>query len=326
VTDPTGGAFESARDSALAEAMAPLPPAGGGRRGIAWTRRRRGAANVWREFWSSGQGKVGFIILAIFVAIAVCAPLIESSDGLKVTTALRAGNEQLAPPSWEFPFGTDNDGRSVFTLWIWGARISLFVGIMATLIAIVTGSFVGIVAGYAGGRTEGILMRVTEWFLVIPFLPLAIVLASVLSRSMATIIFVIGITSWPGVARLLRAQVLSVKERTYVERARALGAGHSRIVGRHILPSVLPLVFANLTLTVPIAILSETTLAFLGLGDPLRVSWGQTLEASFESGATSQGAWWYYLPAGLGIIMVVLAFTLCGRALEEVLNPTLRKR
>jgi peptide/nickel transport system permease protein len=267
---------------------------------------------------------VGLIILVFFVAIALLAPLIESSKGLNVTSSL--GNKQLAPPSWSFPFGTDDDGRSVFTLWIWGARISLFVGLTATLVAMIIGSVVGIVAGYAGGWIEGILMRITEWFLVIPFLPLAIVLASVLSRSLFTIILVIGITSWPGTARLIRAQVLSVKERTFVERARALGAGHGRIVGRHVLPSVMPLIFANLTLTVPIAILSETTLAFLGLGDPLRVSWGQTLEASYEAGATSLGAWWYFLPAGLGVIAVVIAFTLCGRALEEVLNPNLRKR
>jgi peptide/nickel transport system permease protein len=321
VTDPTGGAFESARDEALAEVLA---PSGGGRRAIAWNRRRLGAADVWKQFWASGQGKAGFLILAFFVVLALAAPLIESSDGLEVTGAL--DNEQLASPSWEFPFGTDNDGRSVFTLFVWGARISLFVGIAATLMAIVIGSVVGIVAGYAGGRTEGLLMRVTEWFLVIPFLPLAIVLASVLSRSLFTIILVIGITSWPGTARLIRAQVLSVKQRPFVERARALGAGHNRIVGRHVLPSVLPLVFANLTLTVPIAILSETTLAFLGLGDPLRVSWGQTLEAAYAGGATSKGAWWFYVPPGLGIVLVVLAFTLCGRALEEVLNPNLRKR
>ncbi len=324
VTDPTGGAFESARDSALAEAMAPLPPEPGDRRSLTWSRRRKSAGDVWREFWGSGQGKAGLIILLFFVAIALFAPLISSSSGLEVTGA--TGNKQLASPSWDFPFGTDESGRSVFTLFIWGARISLFVGVAATLVAIVIGSVVGIVAGYAGGRTEGFLMRITEWFLVIPFLPLAIVLASVLSRSLTTIVLVIGITSWPGTARLLRAQVLSVKERTFVERARALGAGHGRIVGRHVLPSVLPLVFANLTLTVPIAILSETTLAFLGLGDPLRVSWGQTLQASFDAGSTSLGAWWYYLPPGLGIIAVVLAFTLCGRALEEVLNPNLRKR
>lgn len=324
MTDPTGGAFESARDSALADVMAPLPPTGGSRRGLTWSRRRKSAGQVWREFWASGQGKAGLIILVFFVAIALAAPLIESSKGLDVTNSL--GNKQLAPPSWSFPFGTDQDGRSVFTLWIWGARISLFVGLTATLVAMVIGSVVGVVAGYAGGWVEGILMRITEWFLVIPFLPLAIVLASVLSRSLFTIILVIGITSWPGTARLIRAQVLSIKERTFVERARALGAGHGRIVGRHVLPSVMPLIFANLTLTVPIAILSETTLAFLGLGDPLRVSWGQTLESSYEAGATSLGAWWFFLPAGLGVILVVIAFTLCGRALEEVLNPTLRRR
>lgn len=324
MTDPTGGAFESARDQALAEVMAPLPPEGGSRRSLTWSRRRKSAGDVWKEFWSSGQGKAGLIILVVFFAMALLAPLISSSAGLQVTNSL--GNEQNAPPSWEFPLGTDNDGRSVLTLFVWGARISLFVGVAATLVAIIIGSVVGIVAGYAGGRLEGLLMRITEWFLVIPFLPLAIVLASVLSRSLTTIILVIGITSWPGTARLLRAQVLSVKERTFVERARALGAGHGRIVGRHVLPSVLPLVFANLTLTVPIAILSETTLAFLGLGDPLRVSWGQTLGASFAAGAASQGHWWYYVPAGLGIVAVVLAFTLCGRALEEVLNPNLRQR
>lgn len=323
MTDPTGGAFESVRDEALAEAMA--PSGGRGRGAMAWSRRRLGAANVWKQFWASGQGKAGFLILAFFIVVAVAAPLIESSEGLGVTGDTLS-NERYARPSLEFPFGTDNDGRSVLTLFIWGARISLFVGVAATLVAIVIGSVVGIVAGYAGGHTEGILMRITEWFLVVPFLPLAIVLASVLSRSLFTIILVIGITSWPGTARLIRAQVLSVKERTFVERARALGAGHGRIVGRHVLPSVLPLVFANLTLTVPVAILSETTLAFLGLGDPLRVSWGQTLQSAYDAGAVSTGAWWFYLPPGIGIILVVLAFTLCGRALEEVLNPNLRER
>ena len=258
--------------------------------------------------------------------IAIAAPLIASSEGLDVTNAL--DNKQLQPPSWDFLFGTDNDGRSVFTLWIWGARISLFVGLTATLVAMVIGSVVGVVAGYAGGWTEGILMRITEWFLVIPFLPLAIVLASVLSRSLFTIIIVIGITSWPGTARLLRAQVLSVKERTFVERARALGAGHGRIVGRHVLPSVMPLVFANLTLTVPIAILSETTLAFLGLGDPLRVTLGtdargrRTTAGAISTRCvvvlparrTRRSSWWCSRSRS------------CGRALEEVLNPNLRKR
>ena len=168
----------------------------------------------------------------------------------------------------EFPFGTDNYGRSVLTLTIWGARVSLLVGLLATLISILIGSLVGIIAGYYGRWPETILMRLTDWFLVIPFLPLAIVLASILGRSLAVIILVIGVTSWPSTARIVRAQVLSVKTRPYVERARGLGAGSWHLNTRHILPNVGPLIFANTVLTVAIAILSEATLSFLGLGDP----------------------------------------------------------
>jgi peptide/nickel transport system permease protein len=167
-------------------------------------------------------------------------------------------------------------------------------------------------------------MRITEWFLVIPFLPLAIALAAVLGPSIGNIIVVIGITSWPSTARLIRAQVLTLKERLYVDRSRALGATDRHIMVHHIVPSVSPLILANLTLTVPVAILSETTLSFLGLGDPSRASWGKMLQEAFEAGAITQQAWWYYIPPGLGIMLVVLAFTLCGQALEEVLDPRLR--
>ena len=162
-------------------------------------------------------------------------------------------------------------------------------GLAATIIAVALGAGFGIVAGYAGGRTEAVLMRITEFFLVIPFIPFAVVLASVLHRSLTNIIFVIGITSWPGTARLIRAQVLSVKTRLYVDRSRALGAGHWHVISRHILPNVMPLIFANLTLTVPIAILSESTLSFLGLGDPLRISWGVVLQNAFDNSAVTLG-------------------------------------
>jgi peptide/nickel transport system permease protein len=182
------------------------------------------------------------------------------------------------------------------------------------------------VAGFFGGYVGGALMRVTEWFLVIPFLPLAIVLAAVLGPSVGNIILVIGITSWPATTRLIRAQVLTLKERLYVDRSRALGASNAHVIGRHILPNVSPLILANTTLTVPIAILSETTLSFLGLGDPTRASWGKMLQEAFSAGALTQRAWWYYLPPGLGIMLVVLAFTLCGQALEEILDPRLRER
>ncbi|NMD24144.1 MAG: ABC transporter permease, partial [Actinobacteria bacterium] len=158
------------------------------------------------------------------------------------------------------------------------------------------------------------------------FLPLAIVLAAVLERGLWTIILVIGITSWPSTARLLRAQVLTVRQRLYVDRARSLGAGRLHLMRRHILPNVTPLILASTTLAVPISILTETTLSFLGLGDPTSTSWGGMLNSAKDNSAISGGRWWAYMPPGLGIVFVVLAVTLFGRALEEILDPRLRQR
>jgi peptide/nickel transport system permease protein len=169
-------------------------------------------------------------------------------------------------------------------------------------------------------------MRVTDWFLVLPWLALAIVLASLLGPSLVTIIVVIGVTSWPSTARIVRAQVLTLKERPYVERARALGASDWHLITRHILPNVFPVIFANTILIVAIAIITEATLSFLGLGDPLHVSWGTMLHFAFEEGAASTGAWWYLLPPGVAIVLVTLAFTMCGYALDEILNPRIRER
>jgi peptide/nickel transport system permease protein len=292
-------------------------------RRVARARRRRSLARMWATYRDGRMGMIGLVILVFFVALAVLAPLIVSSDGLDAT---KATGDALEPPSWQFPFGTDDLGRSVLTLTIWGSRVSLLVGFMATLLSILIGAVIGITAGYFGGWRENALMRVTDWFLVIPFLPLAIVLASLLGRSLFNIILVIGVTSWPGTARLVRAQTLSVKTRPYVERARALGAGTWHTITRHILPNVFPLIFANTILVVAVAILSETTLSFLGLGDPLRVSWGSILEFAFSAGAGGAGAWWWLVPPGVAIVLVVLAFTMCGYALDEVLNPRLRRR
>ena len=267
---------------------------------------------------------VGLTILVAVALVALLVPVFSSRDALDVTKATGAN---LAPPSAQFPLGTDEAGRSVLTLTLWGARISLLVGVVATLLSMVIGATVGVTAGFFGGRwIDTILARIIDWFLVIPFLPLAIVLAAVLGRSLTNIIIVIGVTSWAGTARIIRAQTLSVRERPYVERARALGAGNLHIVGRHVLPNVFPLIFANTVLVVAIAILSESTLSFLGLGDPLAVSWGSMLEGAFTSGAVSAGAWWYLLAPGIAIVIVVLAFTMCGQALEEVFNPKLRER
>ena len=209
---------------------------------------------------------------------------------------------------------------------IWGSRISLLVGLLATAISMVIGTVIGLVSGFFEGWTARLLYRLTEWFLVIPFLPLAIILAVVLGRSLLNIAIVIGVTSWPATALLIRSQTLTIKERPYLERARVLGAGRWHQMTRHVLPNVMPMVFANTTLTVAVAILSETTLSFLGLGDPTRVSWGSMLEAAFGVGAMTTGSWWFIVPPGICVVLVVLSFTLIGQALEEVFNPRLRSR
>ncbi len=266
---------------------------------------------------------VGLGILGFFFLVAILAPVIAPEEGLEVT---KATGGVLEPPSTEYWLGTDDKGRSVLTLLIWGARISLFVGLTATLVAMVIGTLIGLTSGFFAGWPGALLFRMTEWFLVIPFLPLAIVLSTVLGRSLLNIVIVIGVTSWPGTALLIRSQTITIRERPYLERARVLGAGSAHQIRRHVLPNVMPMVFANTTLTVAVAILTETTLSFLGLGDPTRVSWGSMLDAAFEVGAITTGAWWFIVPPGVCVVLVVLSFTLVGKALEEVLNPRLGAR
>jgi peptide/nickel transport system permease protein len=293
-----------------------------GPRAVVWARRRRAAGDVWQSFRRNRQALAGLAVLIVFTLVALLTPLFADRSALRAVDAV--DNPTWAPPSREFLLGTDNLGRSVAVQFLYGSRISLLVGVAATVLIILIGSLVGILSGFIGGWTDSLLMRLTDWFLVIPFLPLAIVLARILGPSVSNVILVIGVTSWPYVARITRAQVLTVRERLFVERARAMGARRSHVVRRHILPNVAPLILANTTLAVPIAILTETTLSFLGLGDPQSPSWGKTLQEAFEAGAITRGAWWYYLPAGIGIVAVVLAFTMCGRALEEILDPRLR--
>ncbi len=298
-------------------------PGGGGTvllspRAVRQARRRAALTRFASEFRRQRGGVAGLALLGVFLVLALAAPVLFSADQLEVTKATGA---VLAPPGNGFLLGTDESGRSVLALVVWGARVSLLVGIAATVISMAIGTLVGIGSGHFGGVLGSGLERLTDWFLVIPFLPLAIALATVLGSSLLNVIIVIGVTSWPGTARLVRAQTLAVEGRPYLERARVLGGGHWHQMSRHVLPNVMPLVLANTTLTVAIAILSETTLSFLGLGDPFRVSWGSMLDNAFSAGAISSGAWWYLLPPGLCVVAVVLAFTLVGRALENVLDP-----
>ena len=290
---------------------------------VAWARRRASAADAWRRLRRDRLAMTALIVLVAFVVMALIAPLV--SDRADFDAINTGGNPTNSSPSGQFVLGTDGLGRSMALQVMWGARISLLVGFSATVLMIVLGVVVGLAAGFFGGWIDAVLMRITDWFMVIPFLPLAIVLASVLERGVGTIVVVIGITSWPSTARLIRSQVLSIRERLYVDRARPLGARKGHIIGRHILPNVTPLILANTTLAVPIAILTETTLSFLGLGDPTQVSWGGLLERAGTT-AVKAGYWWEYLPPGVGIVLVVLAFTIIGRAVEEVLDPRLRAR
>jgi peptide/nickel transport system permease protein len=298
--------------------------ASGGSRRIAWTRRRRAFSRFVGDYRRRKEGVLGLALLALFALLALGAPLFADEASLSAINTTE--NDAWAPPADLAPLGTDYLGRPVWSQFAFGSRISLLVGLAATLIAIGIGTIVGLAAGFFGGWVDSVLARLSEWFLVIPFIPLAIVLAAILGASLRNIIVVIGITSWPTTARLIRAQVLTLKHRLYVDRSKALGGSSGHVLARHILPNVTPLVIANTTLTVPIAILSETTLAFLGLGDPTKPSWGKMLEEAFNSGALAQGAWWYYIPPGLGVVVVVLAFTFVGRALEATLDPRLEER
>lgn len=300
--------------------MTTTTPPQGGASSLAWARRRASLARFWRAYRSHRAGLIGLAGLVLIALIALFAPLLVGSDVQSVTDA---PGGPLESPSAEFPLGTDQFGRSLLGLLIWGARISLAVGLLAAALSVAIGTLVGIIAGHYGGWFSTVLMRITDWFLVMPSLVLAIVLATVLSHSVWTVILAIGIASWPTTARLVRAQTLAVESRPYIERAKALGGGHTHIMTRHVLPNVVPLVLAQTTLGISNAILTEATLAFLGLGDPTVVSWGGMLQDAREAGAVSSGHWWYLAPPGIAIALVALAFTLCGRAVEAVLNPKL---
>jgi peptide/nickel transport system permease protein len=203
-------------------------------------------------------------------------------------------------------------------------RVSLVVGFAATFVSMVIGGTVGVVAGYFGGQTDNVLMRITDYFLVIPDVPLMIVVAAIWGPSLFHIIIVIGILLWTSTARVIRAQVKSVRERVYVKRTRALGAGHLRIVVRHVLPQVAPLLVASTVLTIAVAIFDETALSFLGLSDPSTISLGSIMEHAFERAAISTGAWWAIVPPGVLVTLLILACSLVGAALEDALNPRLR--
>jgi peptide/nickel transport system permease protein len=278
-------------------------------------------SSFFRVFRKNGMALVGAFMLLATILIAIFASILapynpKSGENMAISDIYQ-------PPSAQHILGTDDAGRDVLSNFMYGARVSLIVGFFASFISVCIGGVIGISAGFFGGKIENTLMRFTDIMIVIPDLPLAVVLVAITKPSLMNIIFVIGILGWTGTARLIRSQTLSVKERKFVLRARAIGSGNFHIIAKHIVPLVLPLLVANSVLVISLAILEESTLSFLGLADPTTISWGQMLNFAFTRGGVSSGAWWALLVPGLGIVWVVLGLTLLGHGLEQIFNPRL---
>lgn len=279
-----------------------------------------GWRGVVRQLWRDWMGRSGLILVAAVAIVAIGGPLLAPFDRADVAES-RTGI--LQAPTAAHWMGTDELGRDVLRQVLAGTGISLQIGLAATVFTVMIGTVVGMAAGWFTGFTDALLMRVTDFFLVLPNLPLMIALGAIVGQSLPMIVLVIAITSWPSTARIVRSQTLSLRERGVVARARTVGLSSPAILWRLILPGVLALVIANAVLVIAGSILAEATLSFLGLGDPSRTSWGQILHNAFVSGAVGNGYWWYFLPPGIGIVVVVLGFSLIGQSLERILNPKL---
>ena len=294
-----------------------------------WKLILRNLKQFWKTFRQNKLGLAGGFLVLVAVLVAVFAPALTKYDSSEIIRDANNRALTFAPPEVHGILGTDDAGHDVWSQLIFGSRISLTVGFLAGFIAMFVGSALGIMAGYFGGKIDTLIMRVTDVLLVIPDLPLMLVLVATIRQMelkispLAVLIVVIGLLYWTSTARLIRSQTLTIKERQFVARARAIGAGHWHIIRKHILPQLMPLIVANTVLILSTAILIESGLAFLGLGDPTQPSWGTMLNFAFDRSAISNGAWWFYLPPGIAILWVSLGCILLGNVLEEMLNPRL---
>ncbi|UCG77077.1 MAG: ABC transporter permease [Gemmatimonadota bacterium] len=273
-------------------------------------------SETWSRFARHRQAALGLILLAVLTLSALLAPALAPYDPDVQADIV---STRYQPPSLSHPMGTDRFGRDVFSRVLYGARISLSIGLLAVLIAITVGTAIGAVAGFFGGRLDAVLMRGVDLLLSFPRLVLLVVLVALFQPSIALVTLVLGLTGWMGVSRIVRGQVLSVREMEYVTAARVLGFGRSRILLRHILPNVLTPVIVAATLGIGNTILAEAALSFLGLGvQPPTASWGNMVASGRDA---MLEAWWITTFPGLAIVFTVMAFNLVGDGLRDALDP-----
>ena len=263
---------------------------------------------------------VGGVLLAIFGLLALFGSAVAPYEARE-----RAGRPFLEP-SGDHLLGTDDVGHDILSELIGGARVSLLIGLAAAAIAVVIGGLVGVVSGYRRGALDAVLMRTVDFALVVPTIPLLIVVASYLERGTRSQILVVAALLWAEPARVVRSQVLSLRERTHILAARTYGARGPYLVRRHVVPAVTPLLIAEFVRVVSIAILFEVALSFVGLGDPVRRSWGSMIQFATERGAFLTGAWkWWILPPGICVAVVVCSFAFVGLGLEERVDRRLAR-
>lgn len=271
----------------------------------------------WRLFVESRMGPIGLGILIIVALGAIFAPVIAPEGPFAL-----GGPRLVAPGEEGYLLGTDHLGRDILPRILYGAQVSLTIGLVAASISLLVGVVIGSVAGYFGGWVDILLSRLTDMFLIIPAFFLIIVVVATLGSGIGYVMVVIGLTAWPTSARLMRSQALALRERTFVQALRALGESKPRILVRHIIPNGIQPLIANASLDIATAILIEAGLSFIGLGDPNRATWGRMI---FDGRTTITTAWWASVFPGVAIIITVLGFYLVGDGISYVLNPRSRR-
>jgi peptide/nickel transport system permease protein len=287
------------------------------------TRRWAGQLGGLKVIFKYPSGTIGLAVVLAFVVIAVLAPVIAPYGPFEVAYGAGRSVQRLAPPSAANWLGTTNQSMDVLSQLIWGSRVALAVGLLSALGSVLLGTLIGLIAGYFGGWVDEVLMRATDVAFGIPFLPFAMVVISIAQPSLALVILLVIFFLWRTTARVIRAQVLSLKTRPFIWAAKAAGAGPWKILFVHIAPNVLPLSFLYIAIGVQSGVLLEAALSFLGFGDPHVLSWGIMLNAAFAAGAM-RTAWWWVLPPGIALSALVISVFMITRAYEEMLNPRLR--